>query len=171
MLLFAPLFHSTFGLQRFPAAHSPHTLLTARFPAARSLSCAACASPAPRVSWLTRLLRTIGLIPTPLAFTLDLDSSGANTTSGVLVAESPGKGLGVFATRDIPCYTTVAEYTGELISQRDVDARYGLEGKPSCALWSRVDDAWAASRVRANETMTGCYVFKVDAFEEKDVVR
>src|SRR5438874_13726397 len=41
-----------------------------------------------------------------------------------VVRRSPAHGLGVFASRDVPPGTRVAEYTGDRISHAEAEARY-----------------------------------------------
>ena len=45
-----------------------------------------------------------------------------------VVRPAPAHGLGVFATRDIPAGTRVAEYTGDRISHAEAARRYDDEG-------------------------------------------
>ncbi len=77
------------------------------------------------------------------------------------IQPSPGKGLGVFATRVIPTGTTVGSYTGEILTQRDVDARYGTPEQRAAA-WGAEDELWSEQRRKRGVSMSGDYVFRVD---------
>ena len=81
---------------------------------------------------------------------------------GCRVAPSPGKGFGVFATRRISEFENLGDYTGELLTQRDIDARYGDQGRRSPELWTPADQAWAHERERRGVGQTGFYLFQVD---------
>jgi len=75
---------------------------------------------------------------------------------GVYIAESPGKGMGVFAMRPIAARVAVGDYTGELISVAQHEARYGSgEG------WTDEDEAWLASRRERDVNTSGDYVVGV----------
>lgn len=80
---------------------------------------------------------------------------------GCQIAPSPGKGLGVFATRLIEQFAKLGEYNGELLNQRDVDARYGPM-KRSPGLWTSEDEEWLRRREKNCVGLTGHFVFKVD---------
>uniref|UniRef100_A0A6U4E636 SET domain-containing protein n=1 Tax=Phaeomonas parva TaxID=124430 RepID=A0A6U4E636_9STRA len=62
------------------------------------------------------------------------------------------RGLGVFATEDIPIHTDLGDFYGELMSAQQVAARYkGKESTPE-------DEAWRRSRVERNQGLTGDYL-------------
>lgn len=81
--------------------------------------------------------------------------------SGARIAEAAGKGLGAFATRRIAVHERVGEYTGECLTQRDVDARYGPKAR-SPELWTPADAQWAATREANAVGCSGNYIFQVD---------
>lgn len=80
--------------------------------------------------------------------------------AGARIAESAGKGLGAFAARRIAVHERVGDYTGEWLSQRDIDARYGPNARSS-ELWTAKDAAWAAQREENGIGCTGNYIFQV----------
>merc|ERR1712083_440425 len=79
---------------------------------------------------------------------------------GVRIAPSAGKGLGVFATTRLTAASTVGDYAGEQITQRDVDVRYGQPPR-SHTLWSASDESWYSRRKSLGIECTGDYIFKV----------
>ena len=69
---------------------------------------------------------------------------------GVRIGQSSGKGLGAFATRQIAEFTNLGDYEGELLTQRDIDARYRIDGerRGSAELWTAQDESWLRERER-----------------------
>ena len=67
---------------------------------------------------------------------------------------SDDKGMGAFATIAISKGDTLGEYTGELLTRRDVEARYwGLRKT------NKHDRKWKNSRRRRNQGVSGDYLF------------
>ena len=82
---------------------------------------------------------------------------------------SKDKGMGVFATVAISKGETLGEYTGEILTRRDVEARYWNLQKQN-----EHDRKWKNSRKRRNQGITGDYLFDMgnDSFidgEDADV--
>ena len=67
--------------------------------------------------------------------------------------------MGVFAKTDIAPHTTVGDYKGEPLTQRDVDVRYGLNrASPE---WTETDEEWMRKREDLAVECTGRFIFKV----------
>lgn len=62
--------------------------------------------------------------------------------------------MGAFSTVAIEKGTTLGEYTGEVLSRRDVEARYWGTRKEN-----RHDRKWRKSRGRRNQGISGDYLF------------
>lgn len=62
--------------------------------------------------------------------------------------------MGAFSTVAIEKGTTLGEYTGELLSRRQVEARYWGTRKEN-----KKDRKWRQSRVRRNQGLSGDYLF------------
>ena len=67
---------------------------------------------------------------------------------------SDGKGMGAYSTVPITKGTTLGEYTGEILSRRDVEARYWGTRKQT-----KSDRKWRNSRRRRNQGLSGDYLF------------
>ena len=67
---------------------------------------------------------------------------------------SDGKGMGAYSTVPITKGTTLGEYTGEILSRRDVEARYWGTRKQT-----KFDRKWRNSRRRRNQGLSGDYLF------------
>uniref|UniRef100_A0A7S4IEB2 SET domain-containing protein n=1 Tax=Odontella aurita TaxID=265563 RepID=A0A7S4IEB2_9STRA len=86
-----------------------------------------------------------------------------------ILPASGGKGLGAFACRGIAKGTTIGEYTGEILTRLEVEARYwGLRKG------NKHDRKWRNSRRRRNQGISGDYLFDMgsDVFidaEDADV--
>lgn len=77
--------------------------------------------------------------------------------AGIQLKEaSPTKGLGAFATTPIAFGEYVGEYSGELMTLKQVRARYYNKGKLTSS-----DGVWKQSRVDRNQGLTGNYVFEM----------
>ena len=76
---------------------------------------------------------------------------------GIDILPAPdGKGMGAFASVDIRKGTTLGEYTGEVLTRREVEARYwGLRRE------TRHDRKWRNSRRRRNQGLSGDYLFDI----------
>lgn len=76
---------------------------------------------------------------------------------GIDILQAPdGKGMGAFASVDICKGTTLGEYTGEVLTRREVEARYwGLRRE------TRHDRKWRNSRRRRNQGLSGDYLFDI----------
>jgi SET domain-containing protein len=85
--------------------------------------------------------------------------------AGAAVRPSPGKGLGAFATRSISRHSRMGDYTGEVLTQRQLDARYGSQD--GC---TAEEEAWAVRRRRLGIGLTGDYVFRVGEDRHGNVV-
>jgi len=66
------------------------------------------------------------------------------------------KGLGVFATSDIPCGTLLGNYTGEVMTISQVRTRFW--GKGEC---DKDDISWGKSRIERGQGVTGHYLFEL----------
>lgn len=80
-----------------------------------------------------------------------------------------GKGLGAFASAPIVSGEWIAQYSGEYLTRKQVEARYWDERKPT-----RHDRKWLKSRKRRNQGLSGDYLFDMgdDVFidgEDADV--
>ena len=77
--------------------------------------------------------------------------------SGIDIHEaSESKGLGAFATAPIKRGTYLGEYSGESMTLNEVRARFWGKRDPDAA-----DLAWAASRRKRNQGMSGNYIFEL----------
>ena len=76
------------------------------------------------------------------------------------IRESPGKGLGAFAATPIPAFRELGHYKGEVLTLRDYEARYGIEGEipDADAEWHF---EWSRARRARGVGVTGQYVFAV----------
>lgn len=82
---------------------------------------------------------------------VDVVTKGAHA-AGVVIREAPGKGLGAFTTRERRLGEVLGRYEGEVLTERERDARYlGGELLPS-------DEAWLESRRARGVGITGDYV-------------
>jgi hypothetical protein len=72
-------------------------------------------------------------------------------------ATNPAMGQGAFATKDIPAFTKLGTYTGELLSEEQVLKRY-RRGKYRDG---EGDKAWERSRQERGQTCTGTYLFNL----------
>lgn len=71
-----------------------------------------------------------------------------------ILPASHGKGMGAFTTSAIAKGSTVGEYTGEHLTQRDVEARYWDQRTVN-----KHDRKWKNSRRRRNQGLSGDYLF------------
>jgi SET domain-containing protein len=90
-------------------------------------------------------------------------------SAGIHVSATKGKGLGAFATTQIQTGEWVGDYEGEILTRKQVEARYWNLGKCKTA-----DRRWIKSRERRNQGITGDYLFDMgdDVFidgEDADV--
>ena len=74
---------------------------------------------------------------------------------GVRIADSPGKGLGAFATQRFQQGLVVGDYTGEMITLAQFESRYGDDDMTAA------DDEWLKSRTERGVSVTGEYIVKV----------
>ena len=103
-----------------------------------------------------RLLLVLGLFGRAGALCTSAGAACAGGVPGwVRIADSPGKGRGAFASVAIPPRQTVGDYRGELISQREIDARYE-GGSPTAE-----DEQWRASRLARGMSLGGDYIARV----------
>ena len=75
---------------------------------------------------------------------------------GILILESPGKGLGAYSATRIPSGAWVGEYKGEVLEEEQVKSRY----------WDTIDKTkddwvWINSRFNRNQGLSGDYLFDV----------
>eukprot|EP00957_Ditylum_brightwellii_P021065 1587371-Ditylum_brightwellii.AAC.1 len=63
-------------------------------------------------------------VPRPIIPTNSFAHLSAIQDGVDIIPASGGKGMGAFASKDIPKGMTVGEYTGELLTRREVEARY-----------------------------------------------
>lgn len=108
--------------------------------------------------WLVGLVGADGLV-IPGA-TPDVGSGGLCCGGAVRLKPSPGKGHGAFAERYLFPYQTLDTYAGEVITLRQLRARYGRAGEvaDADAEWHA---EWVAARRCRGVGATGAYVFKV----------
>lgn len=104
------------------------------------------------------LLFNVMPVVTDALFELRLARVGLLAESaGVAVRPSRLHGYGAFAAVDIARHAALGDYTGEVLVQRDIDARYGGAAPQTAA-----DAAWAAQRRERGVDATGDYLWRVD---------
>ncbi|KAG8467062.1 hypothetical protein KFE25_000378 [Diacronema lutheri] len=86
---------------------------------------------------------------------LVVDEEGA-ASAGVAIRPSPGRGLGAFSTRDRGVGELVGDYVGEVMSEREKDARYLNIGTRTDA-----DELWLRSRRERGVRTSGEYILAV----------
>eukprot|EP00964_Phaeocystis_antarctica_P160839 scaffold132741_cov57-Phaeocystis_antarctica.AAC.1 len=74
---------------------------------------------------------------------------------GVRIADSPGKGLGAFATQPWNAGLVVGDYEGEMITMAQFESRYGDDPM------TPDDEEWLKSRTERGVSVTGEYIVKV----------
>lgn len=84
-----------------------------------------------------------------------IDAQGA-ALAGIAIRPSPGKGLGAYSTHARAVGELVADYVGEVLTEREKDARYLGVGERTAE-----DDAWLASRRERGVGLTGDYILGV----------
>jgi hypothetical protein len=77
-------------------------------------------------------------------------------SAGILIDESKGKGLGAFATESIVRGEWIGDYSGEILTVREVRARYWKLEKRK-----KEDRRWRKSRTRRGQGMSGDYLFSL----------
>jgi len=75
----------------------------------------------------------------------------------IIQAANKAKGLGAFATQSYSVGDYIGEYDGELLTKKQVQARYWGKRAPDNA-----DEEWAKSRRKRGQGITGTYVFEMD---------
>jgi hypothetical protein len=100
-------------------------------------------------------LRVAFLCTGASALSVQLTPDLAAADHGVRIAASPGKGMGAFATRVFEQWEVIGDYTGELITHAQHEARYA--GGDMTA-----DDlAWLESRQARGVSANGDYVLRI----------
>lgn len=74
---------------------------------------------------------------------------------GIDIMPAPdGKGMGAYATAAVLSETILGEYSGEILTRKEVEARYWDNRKPN-----KHDRKWRNSRRRRNQGISGDYLF------------
>jgi SET domain len=79
--------------------------------------------------------------------------------NGIVIRSTRTKGLGAFVGDDVSykCGDWIGEYTGEVLTRREMETRYWNEKK--C---QTVDRRWKRSRIKRQQGISGDYVFDME---------
>jgi len=96
-------------------------------------------------------------VPRPM---IDPSTSFSYTSAfhdGIEILPAPnGKGLGAFLTTNVAQGSILGEYSGEILTRKEVEARYWKTRRES-----KEDRKWRNSRKRRNQGISGDYLFDV----------
>jgi len=96
-------------------------------------------------------------VPRPIIDPSTSFSYASARNDGIEILPAPnGKGLGAFLAADVAPGSILGEYTGEILTRNEVEARYWKVRK-EC----KKDRKWRNSRTRRNQGISGDYLFEV----------
>lgn len=111
--------------------------------------------------WSLLAARVTSLVDRPNAFTRPILSKACfahqnAVENGISIEETEKKGLGAFAGSNMLAGAWVGEYQGEILTEKEVDARYWEKRKKVYA-----DRQWIKSRTKRQQGITGDYLFEM----------